>query len=154
MHCPSNLYLPLMFSHFYIMLMSMFPTWVTEKIDLQSLQKVAYSLLCAFQRDSTKFRTKSKCVTKLAQHQPHAGIDCHIQHSIQTKLNAVHGQCFSISKTATAMANTLVDNVQENMLQAWCIALVFLLVRLGKELFTALTYRCLVHIFCCKGQGA
>lgn len=66
------------------------------------------------------------------------------------ELNPVHGQCFSISKKATAMANALVDNVQANMLQAWCIALVFLLARLGKELFTARTYWCLVHIFCCK----
>lgn len=56
------------------------------------------------------------------------------------ELNPVHGQCFSISKKATAMANALVDNVQANMLQAWCIALVFLLVRLGKELLVFGTY--------------
>lgn len=69
------------------------------------------------------------------------------------ELNPVHGQCFSISKTATAMANTLVDNVQANMLQAWCIALVFLLVRLGKELFTAWTYGVWYVFFVAKDKG-
>lgn len=77
-----------------------------------------------------------------------------VYRQMSIELNPVHGQCFSISKVATAMANTLVDNVQANMLRAWCVALVFLSGRLAKELFTALTYWCLVHIFCCKGQGA
>lgn len=42
-----------------------------------------------------------------------------VYRQMSIELNPVHGQCFSISKTATAMANTLVDNVQANMLQAW-----------------------------------
>lgn len=96
-HCPSNSY-PCAFSYNVDVNVSYMGDWKNRLA-----VSVKGSIFTAFLRDLRKFRTKSKCVTMPAKHQPHAGIVTYsiIYKQMSIELNPVHGQCFSISKTAT-----------------------------------------------------